>query len=78
MTKRLEMPLQMILDIDIFDGWEIELIGPFQASAQNNYILFTVDYVSQWLEVVALQRNDTQMVVKFIKKNILNWLGHPK
>ncbi|KAL5538842.1 hypothetical protein UlMin_045772 [Ulmus minor] len=44
-------------------------MGPFPPSFGNLYILVAVDYVSKWIEVVALPTNDAK-VVKFLRKNI--------
>ncbi|CAA7024181.1 unnamed protein product [Microthlaspi erraticum] len=39
-TKRDEMPLNPILEVEIFDVWGIDFMGPFKpASNGNNYIL---------------------------------------
>ncbi|XP_070032677.1 uncharacterized protein [Nicotiana tomentosiformis] len=48
------MPLTTILEIDIFDVWGIDFMGPFVSSCGNTYILVAVDYVSKWVEAVAL------------------------
>lgn len=42
-------------------------MGPFPPSFGKNYILVAVDYVSKWVEVVALPTNDAKMVVKFLR-----------
>ena len=48
------------------------LCGPFLPSFGNLYILVVVDYVSKWVEVVALPINDAKAVVKFLQKNIFS------
>lgn len=45
-------------------------MGPFQPSFGKNYPLVAVDYVSKWVEVVALTANDAKVVVKFLRMNI--------
>ncbi|XP_070011475.1 uncharacterized protein [Nicotiana sylvestris] len=64
------MPLNTILEVDIFDVWGIDFIGPFVSSCGNTYILVAVDYVSKWVEVVALPNNEARSVVVFLKKII--------
>ncbi|XP_052107436.1 uncharacterized protein LOC127740492 [Arachis duranensis] len=56
-----EMPQQGILEVELFDVWSIDFIGPFPPSHSNNYILVAVDYVSKWVEAVALPTNDAKM-----------------
>ncbi|XP_070035113.1 uncharacterized protein [Nicotiana tomentosiformis] len=64
------MPLNIILEIDIFDVWGIEFIGPFVNSCGNIYILVAVDYVSKWVEAIALPNNEARSVVALLKKNV--------
>ncbi|XP_015167752.1 uncharacterized protein [Solanum tuberosum] len=53
-------------------------MGPFPLSSGNQYILVAVDYVSKWVEAVALPSNDSRVVIKFIKKHIFTRFGTPK
>nr|XP_033515831.1 uncharacterized protein LOC117280255 [Nicotiana tomentosiformis] len=46
-------------------------MGLFPSSNGHQYILVIIDYVSKWVEVVALPTNDTKVVVRFVKKNIV-------
>ena len=36
-----------ILEVEIFDVWGIDFMGPFSNSDGNKYILVCVDYVSK-------------------------------
>ncbi|PIN02788.1 DNA-directed DNA polymerase [Handroanthus impetiginosus] len=42
-----EMPLNTILEVELFDVWGIDFMGPFVPSFGNLYILVAVDYVSK-------------------------------
>ncbi|XP_075079882.1 uncharacterized protein LOC142165164 [Nicotiana tabacum] len=53
-------------------------MGPFVNSYGNKYILATVDYVSKYVEVVALPTNDPKGVLDFLKKNIFTHFGTPR
>ncbi|XP_070007263.1 uncharacterized protein [Nicotiana sylvestris] len=77
-SKKNEMPLTTILEIDIFDVWRIYFIGPFVSSCGNTYFLITVDYVSKWVEPVALRNNEAWSVVAFFKKNIFMRFDTPR
>ncbi|KAK8652395.1 hypothetical protein V6N13_061413 [Hibiscus sabdariffa] len=46
-SKRNEMPLQNILEVELFDVWGIDFMGPFPSSFGKLYILLAVDYVSK-------------------------------
>ena len=71
------MPLTSILEVEIFDVWGIDFMGPFPPSFVNLYILLAVDYVSKWVEAVATTTNDVKVVVKFLSKNIFTRFGTP-
>jgi len=73
-----EMPLHNILEVEIFDVWGIDFMGPFPPSNGNQYILVAVDYVSKWVEAVALPTNDAKVVLKFLKKHIFTRFGTPR
>ncbi|XP_070015629.1 uncharacterized protein [Nicotiana sylvestris] len=77
-TKRHEMPMNPIQEIEVFDVWGIDFMGPFVGSYGNKYILVAVDYVSKWVEAVALPTNDAKVVVGFLKKNIFTRFGTPR
>ncbi|KAL4384526.1 hypothetical protein GQ457_15G014740 [Hibiscus cannabinus] len=77
-SKRNEMPLQNILEVELFDVWGIDFMGPFPSSFGNLYILLAVDYVSKWVEAIASAHNDAKTVQRFIKKNIFTRFGTPR
>ena len=72
------MPLQNIMEVEVFYCWGIDFVGSFPSSAGNEYILVVVDYVPKWVEDVATPQNDAKVVVKFIKKNIFARFGVPR
>ncbi|XP_049360661.1 uncharacterized protein LOC125825364 [Solanum verrucosum] len=61
-SRRHELPMTPILDVELFD----------------KYILVAVDYVSKWVETVALPENDGKNVAGFLKKNIFSRFGTPR
>ncbi|XP_070001918.1 uncharacterized protein [Nicotiana sylvestris] len=77
-SKKSEMPLTTILEINILDVWGIDFMGPFVSSCGNTYILVAVDYVSKWVEAAALPNNEARSVVDFLKKNIFTRFGTPR
>ena len=77
-SKRNEIPLQGILVVQIFYVSRIDFMGPFPLSFGNLYILLSVDYVSKWVEEIAFSKNDANIVVGFIQRNILSKFGAPK
>jgi len=72
------MPLQNIMEVEIFDYWGIDFMGPLPSSYRNVYILVAVDYVSKWVEAIATPKDDARVVIKFLKKNIFSRFGVPR
>ena len=64
------MALEQIMEVEIFNVWGIDFVGPFPPSCGQLYILLAVDYVNKWVEAVATLTNDTKVVLKFLQKNI--------
>jgi hypothetical protein len=77
-SQRNEMPLNNILEVELFDVWGIDFMGPFPMSFNNQYILVAVDYVSKWVEAIACPHNDAKTVIKFLQKNIFVRFGTPR
>ena len=77
-SRKNEMPLTNILEIEFFDVWGIDFMGPLPSSHANCFILDVVDYVSKWVEAKVLQTNDARVVVKFLKKNVFAIFGTPR
>lgn len=68
------MPLNTILEAELFDVWGIKFVGPFSSSFTNQYVLVAVNYVSKRVEEAPT--NDAHMVINFIK-NIFTHFGTP-
>ncbi|XP_070032352.1 uncharacterized protein [Nicotiana tomentosiformis] len=76
--KKHEMPLQNILAVELFDVWGIDFMGPFPNSNGHKYMLLVVDYVSKWVEAIAVPTNDAKVVVNFVKKHIFTRFRTPR
>ncbi|KAH9743537.1 hypothetical protein KPL70_003340 [Citrus sinensis] len=75
-TSRHEMRLTNILEVEVFYVWGIDFMRPFPPFFGNLYILIAVDYVSKWIEAVALPINDAKAIVAFLQKNIFFQIWH--
>ena len=71
------MLLTNIHEVEIFDVWGIDFIGPFPSSWGDTYILLVMDYV-KWVKEIATQKNDAKTVVQFVHKNIFTCFGIPR
>ena len=76
--KRNEMPLTTILEVELFDVWGIDFMGPFPSSCGYKYILLAVDYVSKWVEAIPTTNYDAKVVLNFIRRNILSRFETPR
>ena len=72
------MPLNSILEVEIFDVWGPDFMGLFPSSYGNKYIFFGFDYLSKWVEVIASLTNDAKVMTKFLHKNIFSRFGTPR
>ncbi|KAG7552338.1 Ribonuclease H-like superfamily [Arabidopsis thaliana x Arabidopsis arenosa] len=77
-SRRNEMPQNPILEVEIFDAWGIDIMGPFPSLYGNKYILVVVDYVSKWVEAIASPTNDARVVRKLFKTIIFPRFGVPR
>ncbi|WMV25341.1 hypothetical protein MTR67_018726 [Solanum verrucosum] len=57
-SRKHELPLSPILEVELFDVWGIDFMASFMSSYGNKYILVVVDYVSKWVEVVGFPNNE--------------------
>ena len=48
-SKQDEPPMHTILEVELFDLWGMDFMGPFPSSFSNLYILLAVDYISKWV-----------------------------
>ena len=72
------MPLKPILEVEIFDLWGIDFMGPFPKVNGYEYILMAVDYVSKWVEDVATRTNTSKVVPEFVESHIFCRYGCPR
>ena len=77
-SRKDEPPMHPILEVELFDLWGIDFMGPFPTSYNNLYILLAVDYVSKWVEAIPTRTNDAKVVVQFLRSNIFSRFGTPR
>ncbi|XP_070021403.1 uncharacterized protein [Nicotiana sylvestris] len=54
---------------------EVTMVG---TELPKKYILVVVDYISKWVEAIALPTNEAKVVVNFVKKHIFTRFGTPR
>ena len=72
-SKNDEPPMNTILEVELFDLWGMDFMGPFPPSFSHLYILLAVDYVSKWVEAIPTCTNDASVVAKFLRSHIFTW-----
>ena len=71
------MPLKPIIEVEIFDLWGIDFMGPFPNSDGYEYILMAVDYVTRWVEAIPTRTSEGRVVIRFLEQNIFCRYGCP-
>jgi hypothetical protein len=72
------MPLTSNLQIDIFDVWGIDFMGPFPISEGCEYILVVVDYASKWVEALPCCATDAMHSKRMFHEVIFPRYGVPR
>jgi transposase InsO family protein len=72
------MPLTLNLQIDIYDVWGIDFMGPFPNSEGCEYILIAVDNVSKWVEALPCRAADAMHSKKMFDEVIFLRYGVPR
>ena len=73
-----ETPLQPILEVELFDIWGMDFMGPFPSSFNNLYIFLAIDYISKWVEAIPTRTNDAKVVVNFLRSHIFTRFETPR
>jgi transposase InsO family protein len=72
------MPLRYNLQIDLFDVWGIDFMGPFKNTHGYEHILVMVGYVSKWVEAKPLHKASKEESIAMIKSMIFPRFGTPR
>jgi hypothetical protein len=71
------MPLTTSLQLELFDVWGINYMGPFPKSWQCEYILVAVDYVSKWVEALTCGAAHSNNAKRMFSRTIFPHFGVP-
>jgi transposase InsO family protein len=77
-SQRNAMPLKYNLQIDLFDVWGIDFMGPFKNSHGFEHILVVVDSVSKCVEAMPCRKASTKESIAMIKSMIFPHFGTPR
>ena len=60
--------------------WGVDVIGPISPKALNGhrFILVASDYFTKWTEELSFANVTKEVVVRFIKRDIIAWYGTPE
>jgi hypothetical protein len=72
------MLLTLNLQINIFDVWGINFMGPFPNSEGCEYILVEVDYVFKWVEALPCRATDAMQSKGMFHEVIFPRYGVPQ
>ena len=77
-SRKDESPMHTILEVELFDLWGMDFMGPLPFSFNNLYILLAVDYVSKRVEAILTRTNDAKVVAQFLRNYIFSRFGTPR
>jgi len=76
--KHREMPTNYSLDVEPFDVWGFDYMGPFPSSNGYTHILVAIDYVTtNWVEAIPTSSVDHKTSIKILKEVIFPRFGVP-
>ena len=79
LNKLDEMSLQPQLVVEPFDIWALYFLGTINPSSrQKVYMLVCTDYMTKWVEFVALVKYNDQYVIDFLYGEIFTHFGVPR
>ena len=72
------MPLTNNLQVELFDVWGIDFMGPFPKSYDSKYILVAIDYVSKWVEAIPCWAADAKHAKKMFQETSFPHFSVPR
>jgi hypothetical protein len=72
------MPLKRNPQVEIFDVWGVNFMGPFPMSEQCEYFLVAMTYVSKWVEALPCAAVDSKSSKKMFQEIIFTRFGVPR
>jgi hypothetical protein len=77
-NSRDDISLTNNLQIELFDVWRIDYVGPFSKLKNCEYILVVVDYISKWVEAMPCRATDAKNSKKIFEETIFPRFGVPR
>ena len=79
-VNALLVPLNVLAAPWPFSMWGIDVIGAIKPKATNghHFILVTIDYFTKWVKIASYASVTMNVVIKFIKKEIICRYGLPR
>jgi transposase InsO family protein len=72
------MPFNYNLQVELFNVWGIDFMGPFPKSEDCEYILVAVDCISKWVEALPCRAADAKHAHKMLHEIIFPRFGTPR
>ena len=72
------MPLMNNLQVELFDVWGIDFMGPFPKSKNYEYILVAMDYLFKWVEAMPCQTADSKHAKRMFHEVVFPHFGTPR
>jgi hypothetical protein len=72
------MHLTYNLQVELFNVWSIDYMGPFPKSHNYEYILVAMDYLSKWVEALPCRAANAKPTRKMFHEIIFPRFGTPR
>ncbi|CAA7021691.1 unnamed protein product [Microthlaspi erraticum] len=72
------MPLNPISEVEIFDVWGIDFMGPFKPDSNGHNYILVLWTMSKWIEAIPCPACDAKVVIKLFRTIIFPRYGIPR
>jgi hypothetical protein len=80
-SRRDELPLQPVRDLQEFEKWAVDFIEPINPIAKHSqarYIITVTEYLTHWVKEEVVQDKSIDTVARFIFENIITRFECPR
>jgi hypothetical protein len=80
-SHRYELPLQPVRELQSFEKWVVDFIGPIHPLNKHSkarYIITAIYYLTRWTEAEAVQYCSTDTSARFIFENVITQFRCPR
>jgi hypothetical protein len=80
-NRRDEMPLRPRVNLQVFEKWEIDLVGPIHRPERRlgaRYIITAIEYLTRWAKAASVKDYSTETATHFFFEKVITKFGCPR